>query len=324
MNCEPIISNVLREAEIAEAVLFVSRVLSRYVRATPKENAAEKLMTGILVKEWNKASGKALSAALSSLSSGSGPVTETDLDQFSGTLEKELGDGWNNGFQKKINSLLTLRYALGKSRLKNTQKRWAQRKKASVQGISVEWSQADQVAVDWLAKDQAYWVGTHYSRNMADKIAKTVKKFGLEEGLGREEVGKKLAKAVGTTFDEAVTYWQGVAATAMTRSSVFGATQAMVDAKIKRYRFISVNDERSSEICKHMDGKVFNVKVAVGIRDDLMAAKTPDEVKEISVWPTGDLLEKVLETDSSDDLASLGIAVPPLHFHCRSDIVAED
>jgi len=64
--------------------------------------------------------------------------------------------------------------------------------------------------------------------------------------------------------------------------------------------------------------------VARDIRDRLLNSKSPEETKEIVPWPTGERLDEALGTSSANTLAGMGIAVPPLHFHCRSEIIAKN
>lgn len=162
-----------------------------------------------------------------------------------------------------------------------------------------------------------------YSEQVAADIVKIANEVGLQQGLGRKEVAKALQAALSERFAQSLSYWQGLSATVLTRSSVMGTTQALIEAKAKTYEFLAVNDERTSEICRHLDGKIFKVEVARDIRDRLLNSKSPEEAKEVAPWPTGDRLQEALGTSNASDLAGMGIAVPALHFHCRSEIIVK-
>jgi hypothetical protein len=206
-------------------------------------------------------------------------------------------DNWFTSIKKDVERAILLDYAIAKkSALKSRKPRAISRSKKKVAGVVVNWEPViDDQAVEWLKHDNLYWVGKHYS----DQVA------------------------LSDRFAQSLSYWQGLSATVLTRSSVMGTTQALIEVEAKTYEFLAVNDERTSEICRHLNGKIFKVEVAKNIRDRLLNSESPEEAKEITPWPTGERLQEALNTPSINDLAGMGIAVPPLHFHCRSEIVAK-
>ena len=317
----------IERAAMAEAVFYLNGLLSYLVPRAKAPTRAQvfAFLTGKYIGAWNKAYEAAIDEAIKIWDHGeSTPVSNADIQEIIDAIDNRMvGDHWFTSIEQDIERAILLDYALGKkSASKGRKARAVSRAKKKVSGITVNWEALiDDKAVEWLKDDNLYWVENHYSEQVAGDIAKIANEIGLKQGLGRKEVAKALRAAFSDRFDQSLSYWQGLSATVLTRSSVMGTTQALIEAEAKTYEFLSVNDERTSEICRHLDGKVFKVDVARDIRDRLLNSKSPEDAKEITPWPTGEYLQEALSTSSANDLAAMGIAVPPLHFHCRSEIV---
>lgn len=192
-------------------------------------------------------------------------------------------------------------------------------------GFALDFGIADKDAINGLANSGLFWIGEHYGDALDnDAILQVVKTTMLQEGLGREEAGKRLAELLGGQIKRSDSYWTGFAATIATRARSFGALSAMASSGAYRYEYVNPMDERTSDVCRALNGKLFMVSGGIALRDQLLQADTPEDWKAISPWPKltdlhtdGDLSAKML---SPGALQSAGIAWPPLHFHCRSTI----
>lgn len=121
---------------------------------------------------------------------------------------------------------------------------------------------------------------------------------------------------IGPGLTESDHYWELTADAITTRSRSFGSIEAMVKADVTQYRWDSVVDHRTSDICRSLDGKVFEVAAAVEVRDAMIAAETPEEAKEIMPWLKPD---EVVDTPV-EELQRLGVVLPPAHALCRASI----
>jgi hypothetical protein len=66
-----------------------------------------------------------------------------------------------------------------------------------------------------------------------------------------------------------------------------------------------------------MNGRIIPVSRCVDQRDELMAAKDPEDVKTISPWVSAESIKG----KSIGSIMDKGVIMPPLHFHCRSTMV---
>lgn len=96
-----------------------------------------------------------------------------------------------------------------------------------------------------------------------------------------------------------------------------------VEAQVRAIQYYAINavlDGRTSDICKHMDGKVFPVEYAYEQSIKLMATEDPDELKYLAPWATnkGDLA--AMKSMNTGELMAAGWALPPFHPYCRTYI----
>ena len=216
-------------------------------------------------------------------------------------------------------------------------------------GWSVSTNLPDRDAIAGLSHTGLLWIGdAHGDRLDQRRILDVVDRTMIRGGLGREEGGKALAAEFDGQFERSDRYWEMLAATAATRARSVGSLGAMERCGVVTYEFMNPVDERTSDVCRALDGTIYKVKTALALRDRMLTASSPDEYKAIAPWPRGAdvytaegaelyrsgafrLPDGSLDADKakahvrpSGELAASGIAFPPLHGHCRSSIeVAE-
>lgn len=114
-----------------------------------------------------------------------------------------------------------------------------------------------------------------------------------------------------------VPYWKLVANAAASRGYHYGYLKAAALRGVTGYRFVAVLDSRTSDVCRYMNGRVFNVAKAVSLMERVAGAENIEQVKTEMPWrPFKDI--DGLDTEA---LQELGVMVPPLHGNCRSTLV---
>ena len=172
----------------------------------------------------------------------------------------------------------------------------------------------DRDAIAWLREDFTYWVGGHWGEEISTTIRSALDE-GVSAGEKRAKLAGRLRDALGAQFTKSEDYWQGLANHVVTRSRSFGVVEGMVRAGAVYYQINAVRDKRTSDICLSLHGRVFTVKSAVAVRDQLMAADDPDRVKAIAPWLKPDALQGKVSRDIPK-----GQRLPPFHWLCRTTI----
>jgi SPP1 gp7 family putative phage head morphogenesis protein len=178
-----------------------------------------------------------------------------------------------------------------------------------------------------------FWIGKVFPEHMREPFRDTIVR-GLEEGLGRKAIGKRLRElTLGTPEAPGkLELYNRVAASSVTRARNWGGMFSLEEAGIEEYEFRAVMDERTSRICRELNGRVFSVpRVMTVVRQALDGP--PSAIEDVAPWPTFDeargdfFIERGGERAyfagrPTEWLEANGVAIPPLHGNCRSVIVA--
>jgi len=254
------------------------------------------LLRQILQEEWGTAVEEATQAALDAIAGGEGSVGEALA-----AMQGALGNGFRQRVSDAVIQSVEASYTVGQEGVD-----------VSVAGnINV----TDRRAQRWLQEDSMYWIGSHYDRQLRDRLReKAEEAIGDGDGLGRRRAGQLFQEEFSEEFGQSNTYWELMSNHVTTRSREFGRVEAFVKAGVEKYQIDAVLDRRTSEICEYLDGKVFDVSDAVAVRDELMGSEEPQDVKDTAPW----LEPETLTNLSPSALAERGVVIPPFHAHCRS------
>lgn len=99
-----------------------------------------------------------------------------------------------------------------------------------------------------------------------------------------------------------------------TRVSAYGMFHEARARGISRYRIDAVLDDRTTEICRHLDGREFRVESAYTRTQTLLSLTDPAQQKTMAPFPDLNAIKE--KTDA--ELQAMGIDTPPFHFLCRS------
>ena len=119
-------------------------------------------------------------------------------------------------------------------------------------------------------------------------------------------------------------YFNLVSSLHTSRVSAYGFTAEADAMGYATYQINEQLDNRTCKVCKHMHGKVFQVKAARALLDVALRAKNPEDLKHLQPWPPQDAESlKTMRAMSSDELVAQGWHIPPFHPGCRG-LLARD
>lgn len=217
----------------------------------------------------------------------------------------------------------------------------------------------DREAIDNLPRSQMVYIKDQYGNraDTLDLIAKKVVASGLERGLGRDDISEELSGRLEQSgVLRTKSYWELIASDFANKARTVTQLNTFDRAEIVRYRYVSVLDQVTSEICRLLNNRVFSVKKAVDRMRKAIALQDPEEIKSASPWvqagknsagesilyfDRGGKRQTVARVDeagegekdkigtygnvmSNKQLEAAGVTVPPRHGHCRSDIVTDE
>jgi len=187
-------------------------------------------------------------------------------------------------------------------------------------------------AVGWLVGHDQFWIGKVFPDNLRDDF-KSVITSGVKEGLGRKEIGKQLRTMMfGAPGVPGKRYlYDRVAATTVNRARNWGSIFSLEAAGFEEYTIRAVMDERTSHICRDLDGKMFRVAQAMSLVREIMSG-SPEDLEKLAPWPRYDAKQndhyltiggkkEYLKDKGTGWLQDHGISLPPFHGNCRSTYV---
>lgn len=226
--------------------------------------------------------------------------------------------------------------------------------------IGVSLTAHDRAITEHAAESQAHYITDEWGRrrNEWSRVARGIVAQGLEDGLGRDEIAAILHARLGAEAGARASrsYYSVIASTYAARARSYAHLRSFEDAGIERYVFEAVMDERTTDQCACLNGRVFEVAASARIYDAIASDPDPESVRDRAPWvrsgagPDG---SRILYTETRDgtrttiatviesrvgqrdapgrfgnvlgsrELQAVGACMPPLHAHCRSTIVAD-
>ncbi len=178
-----------------------------------------------------------------------------------------------------------------------------------------------------LLEDQALsWVRDSYENNISAELNAAIKEY-FERGQTRIQLSDNLEELLARTKrPRMMGYFDLLADHITTRIGEMGHVSGYEEAGVESVEVVAVLDDRTSEICRHMHGRIIPVRALSDQRDLLLdAAKRHDfeATKRAQPMLSGSKAMNILAMDrTSDIIGTGGVALPPYHFRCRTTTVA--
>ncbi len=204
----------------------------------------------------------------------------------------------------------------------------------------------DQKVIDLLNRNQEFYLKASYKGRIEDfdVKARSYLSDALETNLSRKSVAKGLRGVMGSTIDDP-NYWNVYGAAWVNKSRNWAALDTMNDVGFETFIIIATMDQRTSAICRAMNGKRFSVAKALETMEQSAKAKSLDELKETTPWMTtrkgkdGEelvglkdrktgsftaLFSNSENVNSLKAIQDLGVSLPPYHGLCRTTVGVVD
>lgn len=223
--------------------------------------------------------------------------------------------------------------------------------------IGVNMALQDQRIVSFLAENQGHFVTNQYLERAEffSARARNIVAEGLSQGLGQDEIARMLRVEIGDALGprRSGRYWNVIANVFVNRSRTYGQLASYAEAGIERYRFEAILDEVTTEQCRMLHGREWEVRRGLQQHIDVMESPDPQAVKDIMPWfrtgrdENGDrviftqnqagertIMGRILEPgigerdrigryETTRAFNEMSAVQPPTHALCRSTIVAD-
>ena len=223
--------------------------------------------------------------------------------------------------------------------------------------IAANLSTFDRRVIEFNTSSQANFVTNEIGQRAVEfsKQARGIVSRGLRVGAKRADIASDMRKELlAKGLRKQQSYYEVVSSSFTNRSRTFGQLSSMSDAGIRRYFFEAMLDETTSNTCRFMHGKSFEVSTGIEMFDRVERLERPELIKDALPWvrdvntPDGPAIQiksegqtrtvaRVVQSAvgrqdrtgrfsgglSDTQLTAAGVTVPPLHGLCRSIIVPD-
>lgn len=202
--------------------------------------------------------------------------------------------------------------------------------------VTPKFDVADAAASKALERNAMFWTGHHYSDNVSAAVRETVRETMVEAGHDRVAAGRALRAKLRETLGSVrapsgwqgtqAQYFEGLAANAATTARAAGTLRTMADLGVTHYQISNPIDDRTCDVCGHMNDKEFLVEHGQEVLDRELAATNPEDAKAAHPWLSYSKLLEVAPRagatrgEDSAALARQGFVAPPFHFRCRCSV----
>lgn len=266
-----------------------------------------KKLRDAVLNAWDKKRKQAINEAIEYLvKNGEEKFTKATAAEINKILLLRLGSDLSKVMRKDIDKLTSETLKLGKYEVLKPLK------------IKLSFDVRDKGAVKILSKQNLFWIGEYYGENLKTKFDEiTEGYFNSDKTI--KEIAEDFKQEFQDVTNQGERYFYDLAEHQTNTVRELGKVNGFVTAGIEFYEIRAVMDDRTSDVCKRMNGVVFPVSRAIEYRDNILSLKDPEEIKKASPWLTP---SQVQELPAENENLPPGLSVPPYHFRCRTLIVA--
>lgn len=160
--------------------------------------------------------------------------------------------------------------------------------------ISASLGREDARTALWLRETNLAFVTDEYRlrSEIASQRAREIVAQGLGQGLGSKDIARTLREELSEGLKgRSKAYWDTIANVfanqARTQTQIF----AFAEAGIEQWRWSAALTERSCDVCRFLDGKLFSVEVSAEQFRAQRKLKDPDQIREAQPWLRASLRE---------------------------------
>ena len=259
---------------------------------------------------WNDAMREGIAAALDRLRDlGPGAFTAEDGAMILRVLEGSVGrDAITAAMREPIVNLSDALFRLGAEEV------------GQATGVAIAFNRPDLDALDALKRGNLYWVGESWNTHTRDKLDAVLTEY-FTEGMTRDQLAARMAEDFASVTGRSEVYWEMFADHTATKTREIGRVTGYERAGIAHVQVRAHLDDRTTKICRHMNGRIIPVpRLRQQVDDYLAASERGNTVEGRKTWTMHGEKTDLSNTPTSE--LDKGTAGPPYHFRCRTITVA--
>jgi SPP1 gp7 family putative phage head morphogenesis protein len=279
------------------------------------EKYYDKLMNDyymVLINSWSDSVKEASRTAIKALSDLK-PDQKADtkfLKSLEYVIRQQLGDEFANALDSKIKTFteLTYRVSAQENQFKN---------------IKFSFSATDMKNIEQIKKQQVFWLREHYNGSVADRLSDILTQ-SVENKWTKLELSQELKTHFADIYKGSKPYFEGLAEHTSLRIREFARITNYQKCGATHYQIVAVMDERTSDICRALNGKIFPLKTAMETMNamyEIAEYKDIEQAKERLKKLAPFVKESQIEYNAENipiGVSGTHTPFPPFHWRCRT------
>lgn len=202
---------------------------------------------------------------------------EAALVTFNDALAATLGTNFAIAAVEKAQIIMAEMYAV------------AAEASAAALAITPALTAVDLATIEFLKDVDIYFLGSMYDRSIRIRINEIAAEV-LTQGLGEAELARRMNAELGAVIlRNGETGINTIANDTINRARNYSRINQYSKVGIETYEFVAILDEKTSPICRFMNGRTFSVESAKGLVDDTLNFgevndDTQNKFKQIRPW----------------------------------------
>ena len=191
------------------------------------------------------------------------------------------------------------------------------------------YNKQDTATLNVLDQNNTLFVGKYFDNQAEQRIRTEMSKI-ITEQKTKKEVADSITKMLTIEGQYGYSYSKMIVETNGTWARSIGKTNVLEDSGFTTYEYLVTVDDVTSDICQELAGQQNTVQNAIDTRDDYLNIDTSDyksainDLNKVSPFITGNKETGFMANGIkySDPMQIAGIALPPFHPNCRTEIIA--
>ena len=193
---------------------------------------------------------------------------------------------------------------------------------------AISFTPSDTRNIEMLKKQQLFWLKNHYDAETSEKL-KTVLAMYFEERWTNKQLAENLQTHFKDTIKSGESYFAGLAEHTGLRIREYGSLANYKRLGFRRYKIVAVMDDRTSDICRALNGKIFDVENAFNQMEEILSAdyKNYQAAKEFLKEKCPFINKEQVHFNSKeqpDNIEGYYFPLPPFHWRCRTETIGID
>lgn len=169
----------------------------------------------------------------------------------------------------------------------------------------------DYRALDLIGAQNYFWLMEHYGEDVQRGFDALLNQ-AYAEGWSRDRLAEALQQHFRDLKPASRSYFNGLADHIARKLREIGRVAGYERAGITHVKVKAILDERTSKICRALNGRIIPMAALVAQREKILNAKGKEELKRAAPW---------LDLGAADELPD-HYGLPPYHYRCRTVTVA--